>query len=283
MASDRERIVVISGASSGIGRATALRLDRAGWRVFAGVRSDAAADALRTEGSDRLVPLKFDIARQETIDAAARTVREHAGDTLDGLFNNAGVSNPGPIESVPLADIRNDFEVNVFGHLAMTQAFLPMLRAARGRVVFTSSVSGRVSLPFLGTYAATKHAIEAYGDALRREVHGFGIKVSIVEPGSIDTDIWEKGLDPAVRARLSPEAEALYGRGLDFAEREGRRSARMAIPADAVAKVVEHALTSSRPKRRYLVGRDAKVFVPVGARLPGVLDFAVARGIARQG
>ena len=273
------RTVVISGASSGIGRAAALHLDATGWRVFAGVRSAHDADALRSAASSRLTALILDITDTATIEAAAAVVSQATGDRLDALFNNAGVTTPGPVEFVPLDEVRQAFEVNVFGHLAMTQTFLPMLRRNRGRVVFTSSLSGRLAAPFLGTYAATKHAIEAYGDALRREVRAFGIKVSLIEPGSIDTGIWDKGLDPAVRQRLGPAAEQLYRAGLNFVEKEGRRSAAVAIPADAVVAALDHALTARRPRRRYVVGKDAKLTIPLATHAPVLIDAVIARGI----
>ena len=272
---------MISGASTGIGRAVALHLDAQGWQVFAGVRSPAAAEDLRSAATGALVPIMLEVTDQAAVDAAADQVRAATDGRLDALFNNAGVTTPGPVEMVPLDEIRQAFEVNVFGHVAMTQALLPLLREARGRIVFTSSLSGRIAFPFLGTYAATKHAVEAYGDALRREVHGFGIHVSMLEPGSIDTGIWDKGLDPSVRARLDPAAEELYGRGLDFAEKEGRRSAKAAIPVDAVVKAVDHALTANHPKRRYVVGKDAKVMIPLATHLPGLVDSVLARGIRR--
>ena len=275
------RSIVISGASSGIGQATALHLDKHGWRVFAGVRTDAAADELQAAASHRLTPLRLDVADASTVADAAAVVDEATGGRVDALFNNAGVTTPGPVEFVPLEEVRQAFEVNVFGHLAMTRAFLPMLRAAKGRIIFTSSLSGRVAFPFLGTYAATKHALEAYGDALRRELRGFGIHVSLLEPGSIDTGIWDKGLDPAQRARLGASAEDLYGQGMDFAEKEGKRSAKAAIPVDAVVKAVDHALTATHPKRRYVVGKDAKLMIPLATRVPGLVDSVVARGIAR--
>lgn len=276
-----ERSVVISGASSGIGRATAVYLDRAGWRVFAGVRNEQAEAELRSSSSDRLTTLMLDVTSEASISAAGDAVATATGGRLDALFNNAGISVPGPVEYIPLEEVRQVFDVNVFGHLAMTQRFLPMLREACGRIVFTSSMSGRIGLPFLGAYAASKYAIEAYGDALRRELRGFGINVSLIEPGSIATEIWDKGLDPAVRARLDDEAERLYGSGLNFAEREGKRSAKAAIPADAVAKAVEHALTARKPKRRYVVGRDAKLLIPLANRAPGLVDAVVARGIRK--
>jgi NAD(P)-dependent dehydrogenase (short-subunit alcohol dehydrogenase family) len=275
------RSVVISGASSGIGRASAMHLARSGWKVFAGVRNDSAANELRQASDGRVTPLHLDVTDEAAVAAAAETVARSTGDSLDALLNNAGVSTPGPTELVPLTEIRQAFDVNVFGHLAMTQAFLPMLRQAHGRLVFTSSMSGRMALPFLGTYAATKYAIEAYGDALRRELRGFGIRVSLIEPGSIDTDIWTKGLDPSVRARLGPAGEVLYRRGLDFADKEGHRAAKAAIPVDAVVKAVDHALNARRPKRRYLVGKDAKLMVPIAMHLPGLVDAVAGRGIRR--
>lgn len=246
-----ERTVVVTGASSGIGLACATRLARAGWRVYGGVRSDADAEALRGVGA---VPLRLDVTDSEQVTAAATTV----GPELHGLVDNAGIAIAAPLELVPLEELRRQLEVNVVGQVAVTQAFLPALRSARGRVVLMGSIGGRSALPFLGPYAASKHALEAIADSLRLEVAPFGIAVSIVEPASIRTPIWEKGAARAeeLGRELDPEAAGLY------AERVARfrRVALSRGPGgdpDGVAKTVEHALTASRPRARYVVGRDA--------------------------
>ena len=187
------RSVLITGASTGIGRATALRLDAAGWRVFAGVRKEEDAAALSEAGSERLMPLILDITGAGQIAAAAARVEAESAAGLDGLVNNAGVAIPGPLETLAIEDFRRQVEVNMTAHVAVTQALLPAVRAATGRIVFISSIGGRVALPLTGAYHAAKFGIEAVGDVFRQELRPWGISVSIVEPGSIDTPIWERG------------------------------------------------------------------------------------------
>ena len=189
------RSVVITGCSTGIGRASALRMDSIGWRVFAGVRKEADAESLSKAGSSRLVPLILDVADQATIDASRKTVASELVDgALHGLVNNAGITVQGPLEYLPLDEMRKQMEVNVTGQIAVTQAFLPYLRTARGRIVFMSSIAGRApALPFIAPYSASKKALEAIGESLKVELMADGIGVSLIEPGSIATEIWEKG------------------------------------------------------------------------------------------
>ncbi len=263
--------VLITGASTGIGAAAALRLDRAGWRVFAGVRKPADGDALRARASDRLQPVLIDVTDQASIDAAAAEVTRAVGDAgLAGLVNNAGVSVPGPVELLPLDDLRRQLEVNVIGSVAVTQAFMPLVRAARGRVAFISSIGGRFSTPFLGAYCASKYALEALADAMRIEVRPWGIHVALVEPGSIQTPFWDKGLSDAevMESRLTPEGHALYDDAIASVKSVARDFERRGIPPDAVAKAIEHALASPRPKTRYLVGGDARLQAALAAWLP---------------
>jgi NAD(P)-dependent dehydrogenase (short-subunit alcohol dehydrogenase family) len=245
------RSVVVTGASSGIGRACAIRLAGAGWRVLGGVRSAADADALRALGIE---PLELDVTDAAQVAAAADAV----GLSLDGLVDNAGIAIAAPLELVPLDELRHQLEVNVVGQVAVTQALLPALRRARGRIVLMGSIGGRSALPFLGPYAASKHALEAIADVLRVELRPWGMHVSIVEPASIATAIWRKGAERAdeLSRGVAPDASALY------AERVAAfRSVALArgpgADPDAVARSVEHALTASRPRARYLVGRDA--------------------------
>ncbi|MBV9281707.1 MAG: SDR family NAD(P)-dependent oxidoreductase [Chloroflexi bacterium] len=257
-----ERGVVITGASSGIGRACALHLDRLGFRVFAGVRRDADGEALRSEASSRLAPLHLDVTDARQIAAAATEVAGVLGDSrLAGLVNNAGVALGGPLEFLPLDRFRRQLEINVVGQLAVTQAFLPLLRAGRGRVVTIGSISGRSSLPLLGPYAASKFALEALTDALRLELRPWGIEVAIVEPGSIATSIWSKGIEEAnENVRAMPQvALDLYGRAIAALRREAQRAGAGGASPILVARAVEHALTAERPKTRYLVGRDARI------------------------
>jgi NAD(P)-dependent dehydrogenase (short-subunit alcohol dehydrogenase family) len=251
------RCVLVTGASSGIGEATALRLARSGWHVLAGVRAGTDADRLRATAGDRLEPLLIDVTDSAAIAAAA----EGLGDRpLHGLVNNAGTALALPLEFLPLDQLRRQLEVNLVGHVAVTQALLPNLRSARGRIVNVGSIAGRSALPFLGAYAASKHALEAVTDALRVELRPFGITVTVVEPGTIATPIWRKGGEvfQQLAAQMPQELGELYGERMEAFREAAADAGRRAEPADEVAIVVERALTASRPKARYLVGRDAR-------------------------
>ncbi len=274
------RSVLITGASTGIGRATALRLDAAGWQVFAGVRKQEDAAALSDAGSDRLVPLILDVTDASQIAAAAEQIAAAAKGRLDGLVNNAGIAVPGPLETLPLDDFRRQVDVNLTAQVAVTQAMLPLVRPARGRVVFIASIGGRIAFPLNGAYHAAKFGIEAVGDVFRQELRPWGISVSIVEPGSIDTPIWERGAQNAseIEARAHPEQEALYGKAIASFRKVVQDLADRGIPPEKVAEAISHALESSRPRTRYLVGLDAKVQARLKVLIPDrVFDRIVAR------
>lgn len=256
------RGVLVSGASTGIGRACALRLDRAGWCVFAGVRKDSDGEALRASSSDRLTPVMLDVTEQHTIDAAHQHVQATMGDAgLAGLVNNAGIGTGGPVEFLPLETYRAVMEVNYFGHIAVTQKFLPMVRKAQGRIVFTSSIGGKISNPFMSVYTGSKHALEALADSLRLEVAPHGVHVSLIEPGAIKTPMLrrvEETRDEMLDA-IPPHAAHLYREAGEALVDAFIDMARNALDPDAAAEVIERALTARRPKPRYLVGRDAKM------------------------
>jgi NAD(P)-dependent dehydrogenase (short-subunit alcohol dehydrogenase family) len=277
-----DRYVLVTGASTGIGRATALHLADHGFDVLAGVRTDGAAASLVEESGGRVRPVLLDVTDADAIKAAAEVVAEAGGGRLGGLVNNAGIPSVGPLELVPLHRLREVLEVNVVGQVAVTQAMLPMLRGAHGRIVFLGSLSGQVAMPFLGPYAASKHALEALADSWRRELGPHGVPVSLIEPGNIATPIWAKGLDPALVEELGPDAERLYGRGMAWALDQGRHAADVAIPADRVAAVVRRALTSTRPRARYVVGTDAQLGTRLGRHAPRLLDRVVATAMARD-
>jgi NAD(P)-dependent dehydrogenase (short-subunit alcohol dehydrogenase family) len=272
--------VVITGASTGIGEACALRLDRIGFSVFAGVRKDADADRLRAEASSRLTPVRLDVTDQATIDAARHQVEETVGERgIAGVVNNAGVGYGGPIEFLPLDEWRAQFEVNVFGAVAVTQAFMPLVRKGQGRVVFIGSIGGRFASPFIAPYCASKYALEAIADCLRFELRPWGINVAIVEPGSIATPIWDKAEDTLARLKreLPTEAMERYGDAIAAIDAFTHDAAKRGIPPDAVAKSVQHALTAKRPKTRYLVGRDARIQAAASTVLPDrMLDRLIA-------
>ncbi len=265
------RAFVVTGASTGIGRATSLRLARAGHDVFAGVRRDADAEGLRAEGLAGLRPVRLDVTDAASIRAASEEVAAATKERgLAGLVNNAGITTGGPIEYLDLGELRRVLEVNTIGPVAVTQAFLPLVRKGKGRIVFVTSIGGIFAAPIIGPYAASKFALEALGDSLRVELRPFGIGVSMVEPGAVATEIFAKS------RRLADE---IIGRGPD----EGREryeamaravvdrfdgSERQALPPDRVARKIEHALLSARPKTRYLVGADARVIALLSRILP---------------
>ena len=268
--------VLITGASRGIGRASALALARAGHDVLAGVRDEEAGGALEAEGAGRVRAVRLDVTDADSIRAAAETV----GDRLDALVNNAGIAVGGVLEAVPVDELRHQLEVNVVGQVAVTQALLPALRAATGRIVFVSSVSGRVSAPIMTPYTASKYAIEAIADGLRVELRPWGIRVVLIEPGSIDTDIW-RGAEAQfseTMGGMSEEHRRLYDGLLTGAQKFIRSTAKRAAPVEKVVKAVEQAVTSSRPRTRYVVGADARGQLLAKSLLPDrAFDAMVAR------
>ncbi|ULA62511.1 MAG: SDR family oxidoreductase [Nitrospira sp.] len=262
MLSGNGKAVVITGASTGIGAACARHLDRLGFTVFAGVRRIEDGESLKAKGSARLQPILLDVTDADSIEQARVRISEQVRpQELAGLVNNAGIAVVGPLEAVPIADLRRQFEVNVIGQVAATQAFLPLLRQGRGRIVNMGSIAGRAAMPVMGPYSASKFALEAVTDALRLEVQQWGIKVSIVEPGAIATPIWTKSGSKAeeLEAGTSEELKTLYAGVIAGVRARVVEAAARAIPPDAVSDAVVHALTAAHPKTRYLVGRDAKV------------------------
>jgi len=239
------KTVVVTGASTGIGEACARRFAARDWRVLAGVRKTGDAPA----GTEEVL---LDVTDAGAIAAAAGRV-----DRLDGLVDNAGIAVASPLEHLPLGELRRQLEVNVVGQLAVIQAFLPALRAARGRIVLMGSIAGKSALPFLGAYAMSKHALEAMADSLRVELAPDGIHVAIVEPGTIATPIWTKPQENV--EALPPEALTRYGARIQAFQGAAAGRAANAAPPQNVAAAVEHALTAREPKTRYLVGRDAKI------------------------
>ncbi|HET9593553.1 MAG TPA: SDR family NAD(P)-dependent oxidoreductase, partial [Solirubrobacterales bacterium] len=228
---------------------------------------------------ERLAPVTLDVTDPEQIAAAAELIAGESDGGLDGLVNNAGVAVPGPLETVPLEDLRHQLEVNLVAYVAVTQAMLPEIRRAEGRIVFLSSIGGRIAFPFGGPYHASKFATEAIGDVFRQELRPWGLKVAIIEPGSIDTPIWERGQRKAedIEAR-APKTNLLYGAALDKFRKVIEDTAERGIPPEKVAKAISHALESSRPKTRYLVGLDAQVQARLQPLIPtAIFDRIVAR------
>jgi NAD(P)-dependent dehydrogenase (short-subunit alcohol dehydrogenase family) len=276
--------VLITGASTGIGQATALRLARAGWTVLAGVRAKDDGERLAGEAPQgRIEPLILDVTDLEQIRLAAARVSELGGQgdsspgRLDALVNNAGIGFGGPLELIHPDDLRKQFDVNVLGQIAVTQALLPALRAAHGRIVFVSSVGGRVAMAFTAPYAASKHAIEAIGDALRVELRTSHVQVALVEPGSVATPIWDKSRELADGVTIPASLQAEYGHVPQAMDKVLEDTAKRGVPPELVAETIERALSSSKMKSRYLIGRDARAMVAIRRLLPDHLFDRVAR------
>lgn len=261
-------LAVVTGASTGIGRVTAEHLAQSGFQVLAGVRTDAAAEALRADGIE---PVRIDIVDPDQIATLAQRVADDPeGRPLRALVNNAGIAVNAPVEVIPLDEWRRQFEVNLFGHIAMIQALMPALVASRGRIVNVSSIGGLVAGPTYGAYSGSKFALEAVSDALRREVRHLGVEVVVVEPGAIATPIWEKGLATAqgLADTMTAEQRERYAEINAAASRQARQAARDGVPPEQVARVITAAVTARRPRTRYLVGRDAQITARLAALLP---------------
>ena len=274
------RAALVTGASSGIGRATALLLASEGYSVLAGVRKPEDGQSLLDEARGELEPVLLDVTDSAAIEAAAETVREHSrGGGLAALVNNAGSAHTGPLEFVPLDDFRQQLEVNLIGQLAVTRAMLPALRQTKGRIVNVTSIGGLVTTPFYGPYCASKYALEAVSDCLRTELRPWGIRTIIIEPGSIATEIWSSGQNAAaeMRAELPPEAEQLYGEALDAVTRISAETGARGIPPEEAARVIHKALTARWPRARYLVGRDAHGMKHASRLLPDKVWDAMVR------
>lgn len=267
---------LITGAGRGIGEAITVRLARAGWTVFAGVRDDASGQRLRAAGG-AVEPVQLDITDDQDVDALPDRLPER----LDALVNNAGTAVMGPMEAVSQADLRRQFDVNVLGQVAVTQAVLPRLRIAHGRIVFISSTGGRMVVPLEGAYCASKFALEGLADALRLELRPWRIGVSLVEPGPTDTGSWRRvgTMIDDMEQGMSPEHRDLYRRHTAGLRHVVGRLGSRAIPPDAVARVVERALTAQHPRARYLAGADAHAMMAMKAVLPTRVGDAVGARI----
>jgi NAD(P)-dependent dehydrogenase (short-subunit alcohol dehydrogenase family) len=274
------RTVLVTGASTGIGRTTALALAGLGATVLAGVRDPAAGEAL----GPSVQPLRLDVTEAGDVAAAGAEVERRGG--LHGLVNNAGIAVIGPLEYLPVGELRRQLEVNVVAQLAVTQACLPALRRARGRIVNVSSIGGRVALPLYGPYSASKFALEALSDSLRRELRGSGVQVGVVEPGAIATPIWGRGIDAAdaLWNAMPPIAHERYGELVGTLRGEAVKQGEEGGPPEAVARVIAAALTARRPRPRYVVGRDAKVQAALARVLPDrAFDALLAIALRSRG
>ena len=276
MSTSNARAVVVTGTSSGIGRACALLLARQGFTVFAGVRKTSDGDALRKDGGDRVIPVQLDVTDHDAVAAAARTVASamrSRGESLHALVNNAGIGVSAPLEFQPLADIQKSFEINVVGQIAVTQAFLPLLRETRGRIVNICSVGDRIAIPFGGSLNGSKSAFAMMSESLRLELRPWGMYVVIIDPGAIMTPAVDKTLgDPdGMLRRMSPDAERLYGKYFrEFTTRATERE-RNGSPPEVVATAVLDALCDEHPRRRYVVGKGARTLATLPRVLPAPL------------
>ncbi len=269
--------VLVTGAARGIGRVTVLRLAKAGWTVMAGVRRLEDGQQLAQGHPGQIKPVELDVTSEQHIAALS----EHIPSRLDALVNNAGVVVGGPIEALALSELRRQLEVNLVGQVAVTQAVLPHLREARGRIAFVSSVSGRVATPMMGAYNASKFGLEGMADALRMELAPWGIRVMLIEPAQTDTDLWRKAIDVFDQevAALSPRHRELYAKHAAGFRKTIPRSQRIAAPVESVAATIEKALTARRPAARYVVGASARIQAVLAGLTPTPLrDRALRAG-----
>ncbi|WP_373526940.1 SDR family oxidoreductase [Nostoc sp.] len=282
--SKKQGTVVITGASTGVGRATALLLAQEGYQVFAGVRTEKDAELLRLNSAGNLTPITLDITKLEQIKAATEIVSSAVGEKgLLGLVNNAGILVDGPLEYLDLDELRWQFEVNVIGQVAVTQAFLPMIRQAKGRIINIGSVSGKISSPFFSALCASKFALEALTDSLRMELYPWGIEVILIEPGSIASaapDKVEASLQKKL-ANMSPTARAMYGDIYKFSLEQLIKSNRMGMLPQEVADVIQKALETKKPKTRYFLSKE-KVILNLFLMLAKILPDRVCDAIQLQ-
>lgn len=280
---ENNKTVIVTGTSTGIGKACAIHLDKLGFKVFAGIRKQADGDNLKKESSERLKPIILDVTNSESISFAAVTIRKETGGYLFGLINNAGIGRGGALEVTPVEEIRKLMEVNVIGLMALTQSFISMLRNAKGRIINIGSTSSYISFPGASVYSASKFAVRAVTDSLRLELKPFDILVSLISPGAIESAIWEKGKDykDKLRKIVNPEIAELYSPLRKFGDRLNEEVKK--IPAIEVAKVVASALNSRKPKRYYYVGNDARAAVKVAKIPKSLLDRIILKRIRKLG
>jgi NAD(P)-dependent dehydrogenase (short-subunit alcohol dehydrogenase family) len=274
----------VTGASSGIGEACAKHLAGLGFNVFAGVRKPEDGERLT---GDRVESVLIDVTDGASVASAADQIGAAVGNAgLAGLVNNAGIAVAGPLEYVDIEDFERQMDVNVTGVLRATQAMLPLIRVGgRGRIVNISSIGGRVAVPIVGPYNASKFALEGMSDTLRRELRPWGIHVALIEPGAVATPIWDKGAAQAEELDRSapPEVRDRYGEVIDKIREESEKNRTKGVPPQEVADAVAHALSADKPKTRYLVGRDAKTRGPIAKIMPDrAMDAAIGRALGQR-
>lgn len=276
---ESQQMVIVTGASTGIGAATARELAHRGFHVLAGVRRDQDADAIRGPGIE---PLLIDITDAEHVRTlAARVDQDPQGRRLRAVVNNAGMGVNVPVETFPMNAWRKLFEVNLFGHVAVTQAVLPALIRSKGRVINISSVGGKVAMATYGPYAATKFALEAVSDALRRELAATGVQVVVVEPGAVNTEMPSRAVAAAndLAAAMTPEQQLCYGALVRAVNAQTVSHTTSCLPADAAAAVIAKAVTARRPRTRYTVGREAALIRFTRFMPDRALDRALAAAL----
>lgn len=276
------RSILITGSSTGIGRSCALYLESKGFQVFAGVRKKKDGEALVKASTGNLIPVIIDVTDEKSVSDAVKVISKATGGELYGLMNNAGISSGGPVEILPVSFIRQVIETNLIGVFTVTQSFLPLLRKGKGRIVNTGSISGITALPGMSSYSATKFAVEAISESMRLELRPFGIKVSVIEPGMVETEIWRKGSETmaGIVSKTKPEILQLYkplSRGF-----KKNTSGNRYLKPEAVAGYVYHAFTAAKPKRHYIIGKDAKMLAFIELLPEALRDWLIYKSIYKQ-
>jgi short-subunit dehydrogenase len=280
---DYNKAILITGASTGIGKACALYLDKLGFKVYAGVRKQADGDILKEKASDKLTPIILDVTDAGSIENAVSTIEKENNHEIYGLVNNAGIGISGVLEVTPVTEIRKLMEVNVIGLLAVTQAMIPLLRKSKGRIINIGSTSSLLAFPGASAYSASKFAVRAITDSLRLELKLLGMSVILVAPGAVESEIWDKGkaYKEKLRKTVKPEIAELYAQLIKFGDKLNAELNK--IPASEVAKVVADALTSAKPKYYYYVGSDAKGAAKVSKLPKRLLDWMILKRIQKLG
>lgn len=278
-----DKAIVITGASTGIGKACALQLDKLGFNVYAGVRKQTDGDNLIKEASANLSPIILDVTNEKSISDAVSLIEKKTGGEVFGLVNNAGIGRNGVLEVTPVTEIHKVMDVNVIGLMAMTKAMIPILRKNKGRIINIGSIASYLPLPGASVYAASKFAVRAITDSLRLELKPFGMNVVLVVPGAVESEIWEKGkaYKNELRNSVKPEIMQLYAMLIKFGD--NLMNDLKKIPADEVANSVTRAITSSKPKRYYLAGDDAKSGVKASKLPKAFLDWIFMKRIQKLG
>jgi short-subunit dehydrogenase len=279
----KNKSVLITGSSTGIGRACALYLDKKGYKVYAGIRKESDAESLKSESSDLLTPIILEVTDIKSIENSYKLINDDSTHELFGIVNNAGIGISGVLEAISVNDIRNLMEVNVIGLMAVTKTFIPLLKSTKGRIINIGSTSSFFSSPGASAYSASKFAVRAISDSLRLELKHLDITVSLVAPGAVESEIWKKSKSykEKVRQSVSPDILKDYSTIINFGNK--LLETVKPIPAIEVAKTVADALESSKPKRYYYVGSDCKAAVKF-AKLPhSLMDSLILKKIQKFG